>query len=207
MDIVKGYQIQKEAVFEHGRGFALGYNPSAQSSFVIWHFSVMADGKRNFYDCTSCRGILPPEKEFEKFLSAYDYVYKVPRLNEGQKTPATEYYRYYTRYPLDDNTFPKAKELGLLEIAPYDKRTMVENETIQTWGEVIYTKPLTEKQLAYYDLTSAPNNPDRINQRGEQAAERRQKPSISARLAEGAKQAAKNNAVRPITEKSTDKDR
>lgn len=207
MDIVKGYQIQKEAVFEHGRGFALGYNPSAQSPFVIWHFSVMADGKRNFYDCTSCRGILPPEKEFEKFLSAYDDVYKVPRLSEGQETPAAEYYRYYTRYPLDTNTFPNAKEFGLLEIAPYDKRTMVENETIQTWGEVIYTKPLTEKQLAYYDLTPAPNNPDRINQRGEQAAEHKQKPSISARLAEGAKQAAKNNAARPITEKSTDKDR
>ena len=207
MDIVKGYQIQKEAVFEHGRGFAVGYNPSAQSPFVIWHYSVMADGKRNFYGYTSCRGILPPEKEFEKFLSAYDYVYKVPRLNEGQETPTTEYYRYYTRYPLDNNTFPKAKELGLLEIAPYDKRTMVENETIQTWGEVIYTKPLTEKQLAYYDLTPAPNNPDMINQRGGQAAERRQKPSISARLAKGAEQAAKDNASRPTAEKSTDKDR
>lgn len=185
MDTVKGYQIQKDVTFENGRGFALGYNPTAQAPFVIWHYTVMADGKRNFYDFTSCRGILPPEKEFEKFLSAYDYVYKVRRLAEGQKTPDTNYYRYYTRYPLDGNTFPKGKETGLLEIAPYEKRLMVENDTIQTWGELIYTKPLTKEQIAYYDLTPAPNNPDLVKH----LPERRQKPSIAAQLQEGAKQA------------------
>ena len=185
MDKVKGYQIQKDVTFENGRGFALGYNPTAQDPFVIWHYTVMADGKRNFYDFTSCRGILPPEKEFEKFLSAYDYVYKVRRLAEGQKTPDTNYYRYYTQYPLDDNTFPKGKESGLLEIAPYEKRLMVENDTIQTWGELIYTKPLTKEQIAYYDLTPAPNNPDM----GKRLPERRQKPSIAAQLQEGVKQA------------------
>ncbi|XBX10656.1 hypothetical protein QMP26_41710 (plasmid) [Enterocloster clostridioformis] len=139
MDIVKGYQIQKEVVFEHGRGFALGYNPSAQTPFVIWHYSIMADGKRNFYGYTSCQGLLSPEKKFENFLSAYDDVYKVPRLNRdygGQETPTMEYYRYYTRYQLDNITFPKGKGLGLLEIAPYDNRTMVENETIQAWGKL-----------------------------------------------------------------------
>ena len=145
MDKVKGYQIQKDVTFENGRGFALGYNPMAQDPFVIWHYTVMADGKRNFYDFTSCRGILPPEKEFEKFLSAYDYVYKVPQMAEGQRPMVTDYYRYYTHYPLDNNTFPKSKELGLLEIAPYDNRTMVEGNSIRTWGELIYTKPLPEK--------------------------------------------------------------
>lgn len=189
MDTVKGYQIQKDAVFENGRGFALGYNPSAQSPFVIWHYTVMADGKRNFYDFTSCRGILPPEKEFEKFLSAYNDVYKVRRLVEGQKTPDTDYYRYYTRYPLDNNTFPKGQELGLLEIAPYEKRLWVENGTIQAWGELIYTKPLNEKQIAYYELTPAPNNPDKVKQREEQHPERGKTDSIAARLQEGAKRA------------------
>ena len=45
----------------------------------------------------------------------------------------TDYDRYYTHYPLDKNTFPKSKELGLLEIAPYDNRTMVEGNSIRTW--------------------------------------------------------------------------
>ena len=44
MEDLKGYQIQKEAVFENGRGFALAHNPEAQSPFVIWHFTVMAAG-------------------------------------------------------------------------------------------------------------------------------------------------------------------
>ncbi|XBX10655.1 hypothetical protein QMP26_41705 (plasmid) [Enterocloster clostridioformis] len=70
-------------------------------------------------------------------------------------------------------------------------------------GEVIYTKPLTERQLEYYDLTPAPNNPDVINQRGAQAVEHRQ--VISDRLSDGAEQ-AKDNATGPPL-KSTDKDR
>lgn len=73
-----------------------------------------------------------------------------------------------------------------MEIAPYEKRLWVENGTIQTWGELIYTKPLTEKQIAYYELTPAPNNPDRVKQREEQLG---QSNSIAARLQEGAKRA------------------
>ena len=73
-------------------------------------------------------------KEFEKFLSAYDYVYKIPQMAEGQRPMVTDYYRYYTHYPLDNNTFPKSKELGLIEIAPYDKQTLVEGNFIRTWG-------------------------------------------------------------------------
>ena len=137
MENLKGYQIQKEAVFENGRGFALAHNPEAQSPFGIWHFTVMPEGERNYYGFTACCGILPPEKEFEKFLSAYDYVYKVPQMAEGQRPMVTDYYRYYTHYPLDNNTFPKSKELGLIEIAPYDKQTLVEGNFIRTWGELI----------------------------------------------------------------------
>ena len=50
MEDLKGYQIQKEAVFENGRGFALAHNPEAQSPFVIWHFTIMPEGERNYYD-------------------------------------------------------------------------------------------------------------------------------------------------------------
>ena len=92
MEDLKGYQIQKEAVFENGRGFALAHNPEAQSPSVIWHFTVMPEGERNYYGYTACRGILPPEKEFERFLSSYDYVYKVPQLPEGKRPMVTDYY-------------------------------------------------------------------------------------------------------------------
>lgn len=160
MEDLKGYQIQKEAVFENGRGFALAHNPEAQSPSVIWHFTVMPEGERNYYGFTACCGILPPEKEFEKFLSAYDYVYKVPQMAEGQRPMVTDYYRYYTHYPLDNNTFPKSKELGLIEIAPYDKQTLVEGNFIRTWGELIYTKPLPEKLVKDYDLKPSRLNPD-----------------------------------------------
>ena len=160
MEDLKGYQIQKEAVFENGRGFALAHNPEAQSPSVIWHFTVMPEGERNYYGYTACRGILPPEKEFERFLSSYDYVYKVPQLPEGKRPMVTDYYRYYTHYPLDKNTFPKSKELGLLEIAPYDNRTMVEGNSIRTWGELIYTKPLPEKLVEDYELKPSRLNPD-----------------------------------------------
>lgn len=158
MEDSRGYQIQKEATFENGRGFALAHNPTAQEPYVILHFSVMPDGERNVYDLTTCRGILPPEKEFEKFLSAYDYVYHIPRQAEGQKQTDITYYRYYTRYPLDNNTFPNSKELGLVEIAPYAKQTLVEGNTIRTWGEVVYTKPLPEKTVEKYEL-----KPSRLN--------------------------------------------
>jgi len=160
MENLKGYQIQKEAVFENGRGFALAHNPEAQSPFGIWHFTVMPEGERNYYGFTACCGILPPEKEFEKFLSAYDYVYKVPQMAEGQRPMVTDYYRYYTHYPLDNNTFPKSKELGLIEIAPYDKQTLVEGNFIRTWGELIYTKPLPEKLVEDYELKPFRLNPD-----------------------------------------------
>lgn len=191
MDIAKGYQIQQDATFENGRGFALSYNPSAQTPFVIWHYTVIADGKRNFYDYTSCKGVLPPEKEFARFLSTYNCVYKVQRQIEGQKTSGAKYFRYYTKYPLDNNTFPKGQEFGLLEIAPYEKRLLVENGTIQTWGELIYTKPLTEKQMADYELTPAANNPDREKQREGQLPERKPD-SIVAQLREGAQQTKTN---------------
>lgn len=47
-----------------------------------------------------------------------------------------------------------------MEIAPYDNRTMVEGNSIRTWGELIYTKPLPEKLVADYELKPSRLNPD-----------------------------------------------
>ena len=66
---------------------------------------------------------------------------------------------------------------------------------------------LTEKQMGDYELRAAPSNPDRKVAMREQAQNRTDRKSIAARLAEGMKQAAKDNAARPVPDKTMDKDR
>ena len=61
-----------------------------------------------------------------------------------------------------------------MEVVNYedDRRRPVAGGKIHAWGEAIYKKPLNGKQVSDYELTSAPDNPDR-------------KRSITARLKEG----------------------
>jgi hypothetical protein len=70
-------------------------------------------------------------------------------------------------------------------------------------GYLVYDVPLTEKQMADYELRAVPGNPNRkapIREPGESK-------SIAARLAEGAKQAARENAAHTAPAKGTEKDR
>ena len=62
-----------------------------------------------------------------------------------------------------------------MEVVNYedDRRRPVAGGRIHAWGEAIYKKPLTGKQIRDYELTPAPDNPDR-------------KQSITARLKESA---------------------
>lgn len=75
MDTVNGYEIQREAVFENGRGFALGHNPEASPPYGILHFTVMADGQRNFSvsppttRCRPRRGSLKVPLHLQRVLS------------------------------------------------------------------------------------------------------------------------------------------
>lgn len=172
----KELDISKSITFESGRGFALGHIPEAPGQDVIWHFTEMANKERNYYDYRLCNGFIPPEQEFDRVVSAYQYVYNVPEKIEGQ-TSATNYYRYYaTQQPVNPGTFPKSSDCMPLEIANYDKRLLVEGGTMRAWGEIIYMKPLTEKQMYDYELKPFPDNPDREKAR----------PSITARLKEAA---------------------
>lgn len=75
------------------------------------------------------------------------------------------------------------------------------------WGYLVYDAPLTEKQISDYELRAAPSNPDRKGPMREQVQNKADIKSIAARLAKGAQQAAKENAARPISDKTTDKDR
>ena len=89
----------------------------------------------------------------------------------------------------------------------FDKRESVEQGQFRAWGYLVYDAPLTEKQIANYELRAAPSNPDRKSPMREQVQNRADRKSIAARLAESAEQAAKNNAARPIPDKTADKGR
>lgn len=146
---------------------------------------------------------------------------------------------------MDIGTFPKT-ENGPAEIVNFDQRESVENGKFQAWGYLLYHVPLTEKQMADYELWAAPGNPDQfrltpeqleqqaqvvgkweqakhipdknelvsdveLSQRYEKVIESKtrsaRKIPIAERLKEGAKQAAKDNAARPVPTKNTEKDR
>ena len=71
-------------------------------------------------------------------------------------------YKYYsTQRPVDIGTYPKPNGNQPVEIQNYDQRVPVENGALRAWGELSYKKPLTEKQMADYELKPSPGNPDR----------------------------------------------
>ena len=53
-------------------------------------------------------------------------------------------------------TFPKPPDNAPDEIVNYDQRVPVEGGAFLAWGHLTYTKPLTEKQAADYELRPAP---------------------------------------------------
>lgn len=101
----------------------------------------------------------------------------------------TEFYLYYsTQRPIDLGTFPKPAGNPPLEIINYDddRRRPVAGGSIEAWGELTYAKPLTEKQMADYELNPSPDNPDRPRR------------SITARLKEApARQEADVRSQKP----------
>lgn len=103
---------------------------------------------------------------------------------------------------MDIGTFPKT-ENGPLYLVNFDKRDGVEQGRFLAWGYLVYDAPLTEKQMADYELRAAPGNPDRKAPMREPGESK----SIAARLAEVAKQAARYNTARSAPEKGTEKDR
>ena len=94
-------------------------------------------------------------------------------------------YKYYsTQRPVDIGTFPKPAGNAPDEIENYDKRVLVEGGAFLAWGHLTYTKPLTEKQAADYELRPAPEVSGLLR-------EGRPRP-----IAEQMKEAATNTALR-----------
>ena len=81
-----------------------------------------------------------------------------------------EEYKYYsTQRPIDIGTFPKPPGNGPTTLENYDKRLPVEGGAFLAWGELIYAKPLTEREAADYELRPSSKNPDIWRRMSEQA--------------------------------------
>ena len=194
---VHGYEIKRAIFFENDRGFALGENPKAVQPFVTWQFTE-ENGQRDYYWGHYTTNSAAATRDYENRVAEYQHDYGVSEKSA---------YKYYsTQRPVDIGTFPKT-ENGPLRLVNFDSREGVEQGQFQAWGYLVYDAPLTEKQISDYELRGASDNPDMKGCIQEQAQSRGERKTIAARLAEGVAQAAKDNAIRPIPEKNTDKNR
>lgn len=196
-DNVQNYEIKRFILFENDRGFALGKNPKAAQSFATWQFTE-ENGKRDYYWGHYTTNSAAATRDYENRVSECQHEYGVPEKSA---------YRYYsTQRPVDIGTFSKTKN-GPLYLVNFDKRENVEQGQFQARGFLVYDAPLTEKQIADYELRADPSNPDRKVAMREQVQNQTDRKSIAARLADGAKRAAEDDTTRSAPEKRTDKDR
>ena len=168
---VHGYEIKRSIVFVNDRGFALAENPNAPQPFVTWQFTENEGGGRDYYWGYYTQSADSAAKDFEARVTDYQKSYGV---SEKATRPAPEVYKYYsTQRPVDIGTFPKT-ESGPAEIVNFDQRESVETGRFQAWGYLLYHAPLTEKQMADYELWAAPGNPDRFHLTPEQLEQQAQ---------------------------------
>lgn len=157
MDKNQGYSILKTVMLEDGRGFALGENPKAPQPFVTWACYDDKHGIRQYEWGHYGSDKAAAEADLDKRVREYRRQFKVDIV----QTEAPGLYKYYsTQRPVDIGTFPKPTHNAPDEIVNYDQRVPVEGGTFQAWGHLTYTRPLTEKQAAEYELRPAPDNPD-----------------------------------------------
>lgn len=192
-EIVHGYEIKEAVIFTNNRGFARGENPNAPQPFVTWQFTE-ENGKRDYYWGHYSDKEYLADNDFHTRVNEYQAQYGVAARSVF---PEKEIYNYFsTQRPVDIGTFPK--ESGEpLSFVNFGERLSVEDGAFRAWGILTYSAPLTEKQIADYELRAARDNPDR----------QRTKLPIAAQLAEATKQAARNNATRPDPSKDTGKER
>lgn len=158
MDKNQGYSILKAVMLENGRGFALGHHPTAPSPYVTWACYDDKDGQRQYEWGHYGNNLAAMEKDFSARVQDYQRLYHV----EIVQTEAPGLYKYYsTQRPVDIGTYPKPPHNAPDEIVNYDQRIPVEGGAFPAWGHLTYTRPLTEKQAADYELRPAPGNPDR----------------------------------------------
>lgn len=139
-------------MLENGRGFALGHHPTAPSPYVTWACYDDEKGQRQYEWGHYGNDLNAMEKDFADRVQDYQRLFKVKVV----QVEAPGLYKYYsTQRPVDIGTFPKPPDNAPDEIVNYDQRVPVEGGAFLAWGHLTYTKPLTEKQAADYELRPA----------------------------------------------------
>ena len=163
--------------FTNDRGYALGHNPGAPSPFVTWTFYENADGSRDYNWGHYFKDKDAALRDFAHRAAEHRYQFGVEEREPDSQRQGPEHYRYYsTQRPVDIGTYPKPPGNSPVEIFNYDERIPVEGGNMLAWGELIYGKLLTEKQMYDYELKPSSHNPDRA-----------ERSSITARLKEAAR--------------------
>lgn len=155
MDRNQGYIIKRATLFDNGRGVALGANPNLPDPYVTWMFTDR-DGKRLYEWGHYKSDALSAERDFEERVKEYLDMYPV----KVKQAEGPGYYLYYsTQRPVDLGTFPKPKGNEPDKIINFDERIPVEGRACLAWGYLTYSKPLTEQEIANYELRPAARNP------------------------------------------------
>ena len=154
-EIVQGYEVKRSVVFEEDKGFALAVSPTAPDPFVVWQFTQDESGLRDYYWGRYCSTIESATKNYENRITNY-LIDNGVSLDDMICT-----YKYYsTQRPIDIGTYPKPIENTPLQIVNFDERDAVEYERFLAWGYLVYDSPLTEKQIAEFELRPSPDNAD-----------------------------------------------
>ena len=158
-EIVQGYEIKRDVMFENNRGFVLAECLTAPDPYVTWQFTEDEDGRRDYY-----RGHYKTNME----TATRDYENRVAGYFEDKGIPEKSAYRYYsTQRPVDIGTFPKT-ENGPIRLENFDKREDVEQGKFKAWGYLVYDAPLTGKEIFDHELRPAPDNFDYVIEKNKQ---------------------------------------
>lgn len=150
------YVIRQSILFENRRGFVLGECPMAPAPFVTWQFTE-ENGKRDYYWGHYYTEAATAVRDFTARGEDYVRRYHVREVEQ----PEPERYKYYsTQRPVDIGTFPKIFYDEPRHFQNYDERRPVEGGAYRAWGELVYTRPLTEVELRSYELKPSRNNLD-----------------------------------------------
>jgi len=184
MDKNQGYAILKMIMLENGRGFALGEHPTAPEPFVTWACYDDEQGRRQYEwgHYGSDRAAL--EQDLMDRVEDYQQQFRV----QVARIEAPGLYKYYsTQRPVAPGTFPTPTRNAPDEIVNYDQRVPVEGGAFLAWGHLTYTRPLSEKDMADYELRPSTDNLA-VGKHMEQ------KPSISRQMQEAGRQAQERQA-------------
>lgn len=153
MDKNQGYSILMAVMLSNGRGFALGEHPTAPAPYVTWACYDDEHGQRQYEWGHYGNDRAAAERDLSSRVQEYQRIYRV----EIKQIEAPGLYKYYsTQRPVDIGTFPKPRDNQPDEIVNFDRRAPVEGGAFLAWGYLTYTKPLTRKEAADYELRPAP---------------------------------------------------